>query len=131
MYARSGSCALCRQPIPAELVARPDSLAADEAEEELKCVSWMYEAKGGGWWLYEKRLSDEIELAFNGKESSQVKVQISGFVYIIDFEQMVQYRIEKPDRKRNIKREVNCSDKDYKGVAGIPVNKTVKEKPAS
>ena len=119
VFARNGTCPMCRNPIPPQLVAKPDSVH-DEDKTELNDVHWMYEAKNGGWWLYEKRLSNEIEKVFVAKKP-QTEVQISGFSYVIDFEQMVQYRTDKPDRRRSIKRET-ADNRQYKGVAGIPMN---------
>ncbi len=121
VFARHGTCPMCRKPIPSELIAKPVTvIASDEGvTTKLDDVQWMYEAKNGGWWLYEKRLSGEIEKAFVAKQS-KVEVQISGFMYVVDFEQMVQYRTEKPDRRRTIKRQTS-NDQQYKGVAGIPV----------
>ena len=118
VFARNGACPMCRRTIPQDLVTKPDSICCSEELSGPK-INWMYEAKNGGWWLYEKRHSDEIEKSFtDGK--CQVKVQISGFVYIIDFEEMVQYRSEKMDRRRKIKRETT-DNASLKGVAGIPL----------
>ena len=80
---------------------------------------WYYEARNGGWWIYEQRTSTEIERAFNASEKS-VRLQISGFHYIIDFEEMVQYREDFPDRRRGIKRD-EVGAETVKGVAGIVI----------
>ncbi len=100
-------------------MAKPRTVSDEVDRTNIVSASWMYEAKSGGWWLYERRLSDEIEEAFNSNKD-KLKVQISGFLYVVDFENMVQYRIEKPDRRRRIKR-ITTTEEDYKGIAGIPV----------
>lgn len=84
-------------------------------------MTWLYEAKNGGWWVYEQRTSTEIEQAYiNNKKS--VRLQISGFYYVVDLEKMVQYREDHPNRRRNIKRDVLKLD-SVKGVAGIRTDK--------
>ena len=78
---------------------------------------WHYEAKSGGWWLYEQRTSIEIEKAYrDGKKN--LRLQISGFTYVIDFEESVQFREDFPSRKRRIKRD-RVSTGTAKGIAGI------------
>ena len=100
-------------------MAKPRTVS-DEVDQTISVsANWMYEAKSDGWWLYERRLSNEIEEAFNS-DKDKLRVQISGFLYVVDFENMVQYRIEKPDRRRRIKRVTNTED-GYKGIAGIPI----------
>ena len=69
--------------------------------------------------MYEDRTSEEIEKAFVADEKS-VKVQISGFVYVVDYESMVQRREDRPNRIRKIKRDLISCD-GLKGVAGIYV----------
>lgn len=83
----------------------------------------MYQAKSGGWWLYEERISLELESSYQSG-SSELEVQISGFVYTVDFLRMVQFRQEKPDRVRHIKRTISEGSDDgtsVRGVAGIPL----------
>ena len=82
---------------------------------------WYYEARSGGWWLYEKRLSKEIEAAYREKKKS-CRVQISGFTYVVDFETCVQFREDYPNRRRKIKRD-QVKEKDMKGVAGIALDR--------
>ena len=88
------------------------------------CV-WFYESKNGGWWMYEHRVAEEIEKAFSDKKQ-QVHVQISGFLYTIDLIGMVQYRDDRPSRKRRIKRGGVCEE-SIKGVAGILIKDSVKD----
>ncbi len=125
--ARSNKCALCRKHIPSGYLEDPQSLLAKEQlkqeleEKKEKKMTWLYEAKNGGWWVYEQRTSTEIEQAYiNNKKS--VRLQISGFYYVVDLEKMVQYREDHPNRRRNIKRDVLKLD-SVKGVAGIRTDK--------
>ena len=67
--------------------------------------------------MYEDRTSADIEKGYLEKLKS-VKVQISGFCYIVDFEMMIQFRDGFPQRRRKIKRDI-LSGQAVKGVAGI------------
>lgn len=118
---RSNYCALCRHPIPPAFLTNPSLVNRDEIKIKLDqngdSYEWYYEAKSGGWWLYEQRTSCEIERAFkDGKKN--VRLQISGFSYIVDFEGYVQFREDFPGRRRRIKRD-KVSAGAAKGVAGI------------
>ena len=78
---------------------------------------WFYEGKNGGWWMYDDRTSDLIEKGFiTGTKS--IKIQISGFIYVVDFEKMLQVREDHPNRQRKIKRDVLESE-GIKGIAGL------------
>ena len=70
--------------------------------------------------MYEQRTSAEIEQAYRSTDCDmkRLRIQISGFFYIIDLEGMVQYREDHPNRRRNIKRDVISLD-CVKGIAGI------------
>ena len=131
VYARRGTCALCRQHIPASYIEKPslqDNLHSDTPITTTTTTSmptsvtgqqrWLYEARSGGWWQYEERVMVEIEQAYKNKQSS-VKVSISGFSYEVDFERMVQYRVDRPERYRRVKREEFGERDIVKGVAGI------------
>jgi len=64
----------------------------------------------------------------------QFEVMISGYVYIVDFKRMIQYRQNMTGRARNIKRVQNTDDQlkpgEIKGVSGIKSEqpKVVQEK---
>lgn len=90
-----------------------------ESKLEQNSHDWFYEAKNGGWWMYEQRTSVEIEKAYKDQKKS-LRVQISGFFYIIDFEDMVQYREGMSSRQRRIKRG-DVHTEQVKGVAGISI----------
>lgn len=120
---RSNHCALCRHRIPPGFLSKPSLVNKDEIKVKLDrngdSYEWYYEAKSGGWWLYEERPSSEIERAFReGKKN--LRLQISGFSYVIDFEGYMQFREDYPSRRRKIKRD-RVSVGVTKGVAGIPL----------
>ena len=121
--ARSNHCALCRHKISSDVLDNPDVVNKGEIQTNIKksgeSHKWYYEAKNGGWWLYEQRTSSEIEKAFKDNKET-VRLQISGFYYVIDFRSMVQFREEFPTRRRRIKRD-RVKAEAVKGVAGITV----------
>ncbi|KAG0714056.1 E3 ubiquitin-protein ligase rnf146 [Chionoecetes opilio] len=69
-----------------------------------------------GWWQYDERTSHELEAAY-GSGQRACEVLVAGFLYIIDFDRMVQLRRNDPSRRRRIKRDLSSIPK--KGVAGI------------
>lgn len=127
MAARDLRCGLCRAPFPREFIVNPmvvgagqprlSDLTTTSSEEN---YSWFYQSRSSGWWLYEERVSRDIEEAFL-KKVPKTRVYISGYQYIIDFDSMVQYRELYPDRIRRIKRD-KCAPTNIKGVAGIKVS---------
>ena len=124
VYARQRHCPMCRQPIPVDTITNPSSELNDKLSTENGLPCWMYQAKSGGWWLYEERVSNELEKSYQAG-TSDVQIQISGFMYIVDFIEMIQFREEKPERIRHIKREIITSNEDsLRGVAGIPLSLT-------
>ena len=48
---------------------------------------WYYQGNQG-WWQYDDRTNNDVEEAYKD-EKEFVKVMISGFIYIIDFQRMV------------------------------------------
>ncbi|MPC13881.1 E3 ubiquitin-protein ligase RNF146 [Portunus trituberculatus] len=68
------------------------------------------------WWQYDERTSHELEAAY-GSGQRACEVLVAGFLYIIDFDRMVQLRRNDPSRRRRIKRDLSSIPK--KGVAGI------------
>lgn len=136
---------MCRQSIPVDYFNRPEVIQlsssfqapqtrgdkkkekekekeeeegeGEEAEETRD--RWFYAGRGG-WWEYDERTATEIESAFRAQKS-QVELLIAGHMYVIHFQEMVQYRRNEPGRKRQIKRD--ASNTQCKGVAGLKINK--------
>lgn len=80
---------------------------------------YLYSQGRNGWWLYDKRASDEIEAAYS-QEATGCQLLIAGHLYIIDFDKMLQYRRDEPQRQRRIKRErADAEGNITKGIAGI------------
>ncbi|CAH1253792.1 RNF146 [Branchiostoma lanceolatum] len=117
---QSKRCALCRQEIPVEYLERPElvkpvKVAEEEEEEEEEVYCWFYEGRNG-WWQYDERTNAELEDAYTKKKKS-CELLIAGFLYIIDFVNMLQFRRNDPSRRRRIKRDLMNTPK--KGVAGV------------
>ncbi|XP_050729028.1 E3 ubiquitin-protein ligase RNF146-B-like isoform X2 [Eriocheir sinensis] len=115
---QSKRCAMCRQEIPADFLDHPTLLSSIEAEKEEVLpggYQWFYEGRNG-WWQYDERTSHELEAAY-GSGQRACEVLVAGFLYIIDFDRMVQLRRNDPSRRRRIKRDLSSIPK--KGVAGI------------
>jgi E3 ubiquitin-protein ligase RNF146 len=117
VYARQRVCPMCRHPIPIDSISHPPSEGDSGTMDDSPC--WKYQARSEGWWLYEERISTELEKSYQ-EGLKEIHVQISGFTYIVNFETMTQYRQEKPDRVRIIKRETK-NEGLVRGVAGIPM----------
>ena len=123
---RSRRCALCRHDVDLKYFDNPEVLhfetkKCDEGQEELSedtdSYQWYYEGRNG-WWQYEESSSVELEKAHkDGKRSCELL--IAGFMYFVDFENMVQFRKTEPGRRRRIKRDF--VDAEKKGVAGLRV----------
>ena len=59
----------------------------------------------------------EIEKGFLDRVD-KIRFQISGFTYEVDYDRLIQYRIDRPNRYRRIRRE-GLDGVIVKGVAGI------------
>lgn len=121
---QSKRCAMCRQEIPADFTEKPELIP--DAESELdspteESYRWFYEGRNG-WWQYDERTSAELEAAA-AKQLPRCEVLIAGFLYIIDFEQMVQVRRNDLSRRRRVKRDLASVPK--KGIAGIRLEESV------
>ena len=77
-----------------------------------------YEGRNG-WWLYDQRTNDEIDQAFR-RADRRVEVLIVGQLYVIDFENMEQFRLNETHRRRRIKYDLISAPK--KGVAGLKLD---------
>lgn len=69
-----------------------------------------------GWWQYDERTSRELETAYK-KGERLCELLIAGFLYVADFDDMLQLRQNDPSRRRRIKRDLATIPK--KGVAGL------------
>ena len=117
--AQNRRCPMCRQPIPDVYFDSPH-LIEDIKDDEIPLYEdgyqWFYEGRNG-WWLYDKRASDDIEDA-HSKKLPKCELLIAGYLYVIDFEKMLQYRRSEPQRQRRVKRDRPDSE-STKGIAGL------------
>ena len=118
---RNRRCALCRQEIPSDFFLHPNLLQREDASQSVvfdEGYQWYYEGVNG-WWQYDARTSLDLE-AHHKKGDRGCELLIAGFVYVIDFENMVQYRQNDRTKKRRIKRDlINIPGK--KGIAGLKI----------
>jgi len=77
-----------------------------------------YEGRNG-WWMYDQRTNDEIDQAFR-RGDRRLEILIVGHLYIIDFENMHQYRLNDTQRRRRIKYDLISAPK--KGVGGLKLD---------
>lgn len=110
---------MCRRELADSYFEAPDLLeeiSSDEVALYENSYQWFYEGRNG-WWLYDKRASDDIEAAFK-EGSPKCELLIAGYLYVIDFEKMMQYRRNEPLRQRHVKRDIPDSNQT-KGIAGL------------
>lgn len=117
---QSKRCAMCRQEIPRDFLDHPKLLDAscdvkDCSEAYEGGYQWFYEGRNG-WWQYDERTSRELEASYKAGERT-CELLIAGFLYVADFDSMVQRRRNDPARRRRIKRDLSTIPK--KGIAGI------------
>lgn len=74
-----------------------------------------------GWWQYDERTCQDIEEAYK-KGEKFCTILVAGYVYVVDFESMLQQRQNDPARKRQVKRDLATTPK--KGVAGLRIDGT-------
>ena len=118
---RSKKCALCRQVIPAEFFHAPKLVRLDELKDKSSTIfdegyQWFYEGRNG-WWQYDERTSVELEARYKN-EDKIFELLIAGFLYVIDLENMRQYRRNDQTRRRRIRRDLRTIP-DIKGIAGL------------
>jgi len=114
-------CAMCRRHIPLEYLEQPELLPKETAEQETVFedgYQWFYEG-WNGWWQYDERTSTELETAYKNGERS-CELLIAGFMYVLDFDNMIQVRKQDASRRRRIKRDLATIPK--KGIAGIRIH---------
>ncbi|XP_069127038.1 E3 ubiquitin-protein ligase rnf146-like [Argopecten irradians] len=116
---RSKRCALCRQEIVPDFFQKPKLIRQQDLEKTITFddkYQWFYEGRNG-WWQYDDRTSQELELKHKNGDKL-FELLIAGFLYVIDLENMVQFRRNDRTRKRNIKRDESTIE-GVKGVAGL------------
>jgi E3 ubiquitin-protein ligase RNF146 len=115
----SGKCALCRAAVSMDYLKAPHLVSMEN--EAVKTRSrkhvWYYEGRNG-WWEYDSRTNIEIENEYKMDKKKKFQLLISGLIYVIDFENKLQYRLDDPSKKRRIKRDLKNLN-TRKGVAGI------------
>jgi E3 ubiquitin-protein ligase RNF146 len=124
----SSKCALCRAEISSDFLKTPNIVNieseiakqndASEKPARVKKHAWYYEGRNG-WWEYDERTNSELEHEFKQDKNKKFQLMISGSIYTIDFENKYQARLDDPNKKRRIKRDLKDL-KSRKGVAGIP-----------
>lgn len=129
---RSKRCALCRQEIPADFFNEPKLLYENEIKEKSKTIfddgyQWFYEGRHG-WWQYDERTSVELENRYK-KGDKMFELLIAGFLYVIDLENMRQYRRNDQTRRRRIRRDLRTVP-DIKGIAGLKFNEEMSLRPS-
>ena len=72
--------------------ASSTSAQAPETED----LRWFYQGRNG-WWEYDERTAQELEL-HHKKGDKNCELLIAGFLYSIDFENMLQCRRNEPNR---------------------------------
>jgi E3 ubiquitin-protein ligase RNF146 len=69
--------------------------------------------------MYDQRTNDEIDQTFR-RGDRRLEILIVGHLYIIDFENMHQYRLNDTQRRRRIKYDLISAPK--KGVGGLKLD---------
>lgn len=112
---------MCRLQFSIEEIEQ--SIVIKESEEPPEREAfWMYQGRNHGWWQYDERTTKDIEEAFQDENKKFVEISVAGYLYVVDFERMIQYRQNDVLRIRKVKREsheVAKSDLSVKGIAGL------------
>ncbi|CAG9793869.1 unnamed protein product [Diatraea saccharalis] len=113
---------MCRAEIPSDYLDHPillEKLSSQESaiENINKDFQWYYQGRNG-WWKYDERSNEELEVAFNSGETN-FTLLLAGALYSIDFQTMMQVRSNDPTRRRHIRRDIPTLP--AKGVAGIKI----------
>ena len=139
---QSKRCPMCRREILPGYLEKPNLVVPSDPEIDKVSMqhdrySWFYEGRNG-WWEYEERAAAELEEGYSraihtdneqagtlSGDNNKYELLIAGFLYTIDFEQMIQYRRNEPHRQRKIKREKIQNVADCKGVAGLRIKPNI------
>ncbi|VDP03846.1 unnamed protein product [Heligmosomoides polygyrus] len=89
---------VCKEEETAD-AAEDGGAPAQSSSDKVRCY-WLYKGRRG-WWRYDPRAEKDIEAARAMGEKT-TELIICGFLYILDFERMVQYRKDVPYRRRSI-----------------------------
>ncbi|RVE41972.1 hypothetical protein evm_013381 [Chilo suppressalis] len=113
-------CAMCRAAIPSDYLDHPILLEKLSPQQSTigtisEDYQWYYEGRNG-WWKYDERSNDELEMAFNAGEAN-CSLLLAGALYSVDFQSMIQVRRSDPTRRRHVRRDVPTLP--AKGIAGI------------
>lgn len=111
---------MCRAQFSLEQIEQTLELRKDK----LTKFKWFYEARcGDSWWAFDEKSSDVIEQAFKEAKDNTL-ITVAGYIYVIDFVKMQQFRQDTPNRIRKIKRQEDetSSRIKIKGVAGLRVS---------
>ncbi|CAM1332553.1 RNF146 (predicted) [Pycnogonum litorale] len=109
-----------KPPLPVDYIDNPFLLSKDELNKHCAFeggYQWFYEGRNG-WWLYDERTSAELEQAYKHGDK-ECELLIAGFLYVIDYSNMVQMRRNDPSRRRRIKRDL--ASIPTKGIAGLRI----------
>jgi E3 ubiquitin-protein ligase RNF146 len=111
---------MCRKPFSLDQIEQ--NIEIDKNSLDSKKFNWFYEGKNQGFWAFDERSSEEIEQAFVDNKN-HLLINIAGYTYCIDFQNMIQYPQHKRNRIRKIKRCEDLSEisAEIKGVAGVRV----------
>lgn len=115
--------------MPQDFFQNPRLVRQEDLEQTVRFdeeFQWFYEGRNG-WWQYDDRTSQEIEVKFKENDKT-FELLIAGFLYVIDLENMVQFRRNDRTRKRKIKRD-RTSSPDIKGIAGLKYPHQVSTRP--
>ena len=118
-------CALCRTKVDEKYLEKPKRIKLQNdlnstLNSNLNEVSWFYKGYRG-WWEYDARTSLIIEEKFR-ENTSEFEILIAGNMYIIDLENMIQYRSGEKNKSRFIRRDSKKSlskTEIIKGKAGL------------
>jgi E3 ubiquitin-protein ligase RNF146 len=69
--------------------------------------------------MYDQRTNDEVDQAFR-RGNRRLEILVVGHLYVIDFENMLQYRLNDTQLRRRIKYDLISAPK--KGVAGLKID---------
>jgi len=139
------TCPLCRAVVPTADIENA-KMSTEDFEKNQRVFQWEYSGKKGGWWAYEEAAMQQIEeycvhwvkgkvtaggpvkpatpaaaVGFVVSDPSQCyEIEVGTRIYLIDFDNMVQYPKGQPHRQRKIRRKAKLQRSgSLKGQAGL------------